>query len=55
MVIGVVCRAIDERSENGRYPVVTVVDTDGPHVHQEEQHQVGVLVEREDEWVHVIG
>ena len=54
MVIGVVCRAIDERSENGRYPVVTVVDTDGPHVHQEEQHQVHVFIEREHERVEVV-
>ena len=48
-------RAVDVAPEHVRDAIVAVVNGNGPHVHENEQTQVGDFVQREDERVDVIG
>ena len=54
VVVHVVRRAVDERLEEARHAVVAVVDRHRPHVDEQVEHQVGELVHREEEDVHVV-
>ena len=55
MVVRVVSRTIDVGSEKRWYPVVAVVDADGPEVYQEEQDQEDVFVDRKKVGIDVVG
>src|SRR5271168_3584066 len=52
MVVGMVCRAINERV---RGEVFAVVDHDGPELDEGEEEKVGEFMKREDEGEEVIG
>ena len=55
VVVSVVCAAVDDRLEQERNTVVSIVDGHRPEVDKHEQNEVGDLVQGEEERVDVVG
>jgi hypothetical protein len=54
MMIHVVGRAVHNRFEWIRYPIIAIVDRDGPHVDKHKQNKIREFVERKHKGINVV-
>jgi len=55
MMVGMVCRTINHWPQQRRHLEVAVMDRDGPDIDTDIQQQVEHLVQREQEYIDVVG